>query len=152
MLKLLGNNFVLAGVVALILVIIVFVERRSSDKKNNTKSIKDWVFWGKLFVAGYLLVLLVLFMKDRCPISGGSANCEGKSCSMFGSLKSKFYKPLSGGAPAVAPSVAAPTVAAPVKQAVVPRVAAPAAVAPQSSGSDLRVIDLNNVNIGDPDF
>ena len=151
MLKLLGNNFVLAGVVALILVIIVFIERRSSDKKNNTKSIKDWVFWGKLFAAGYLLVLLVLFMKDRCPISGGSgANCEGKSCSMFGSLKSKFYKPLSGGAP----SVAAPTVAAPVKQAVVPRVAVPAAaaVAPQSSGSDLRVIDLNNVNIGDPDF
>ena len=46
----------------------------------------------------------------------------------------------------------APTVAAPVKQAVVPRVAVPAAVAPQSSGSDLRVIDLNNVNIGDPDF
>ena len=41
MLKLLGNNFILAGVVALILVIIVFVERRSSDKKNNTKSIKD---------------------------------------------------------------------------------------------------------------
>ena len=151
MLKLLGNNFVLAGVVALILVIIVFIERRSSDKKNNTKSIKDWVFWGKLFAAGYLLVLLVLFMKDRCPISGASgANCEGKSCSMFGSLKSKFYKPLSGGAP----SVAAPTVAAPVKQAVVPRVAVPAAaaVAPQSSGSDLRVIDLNNVNIGDPDF
>ena len=151
MLKLLGNNFVLAGVVALILVIIVFIERRSSDKKNNTKSIKDWVFWGKLFAAGYVLVLLVLFMKDRCPISGGSgANCEGKSCSMFGSLKSKFYKPLSGGAP----SVAAPTVAAPVKQAVVPRVAVPAAaaVAPQSSGSDLRVIDLNNVNIGDPDF
>lgn len=151
MLKLLGNNFVLAGVVALILVIIVFIERRSSDKKNNTKSIKDWVFWGKLFAAGYLLVLLVLIMKDRCPISGGSgANCEGKSCSMFGSLKSKFYKPLSGGAP----SVASPTVAAPVKQAVVPRVAVPAAaaVAPQSSGSDLRVIDLNNVNIGDPDF
>ena len=151
MLKLLGNNFVLAGVVALILVIIVFIERRSSDKKNNTKSIKDWVFWGKLFAAGYVLVLLVLFMKDRCPISGASgANCEGKSCSMFGSLKSKFYKPLSGGAP----SVAAPTVAAPVKQAVVPRVAVPAAaaVAPQSSGSDLRVIDLNNVNIGDPDF
>ena len=151
MLKLLGNNFVLAGVVALILVIIVFIERRSSDKKNNTKSIKDWVFWGKLFAAGYVLVLLVLFMKDRCPISGASgANCEGKSCSMFGSLKSKFYRPLSGGAP----SVAAPTVAAPVKQAVVPRVAVPAAaaVAPQSSGSDLRVIDLNNVNIGDPDF
>ena len=157
MLKLLGNNFVLAGVVAFILVIIVFIERRNSDKTNNTKSIKDWVFWGKLFAAGYLLVLLVLFMKDRCPISGGSgANCEGKSCSMFGSLKSKFYKPLSGGAPSAAPSVAAPSVAAPVKQAVVPRVAVPAAaaaaVAPQSSGSDLRVIDLNNVNIGDPDF
>jgi hypothetical protein len=149
MLKLLGNNFVLAGVVALILVIIVFIERKRSDKKNNTKSIKDWVFWGKLFAAGYVLVLLVLFMKDRCPISGASgANCEGKSCSMFGSLKSKFYKPLSGGA------AAAPTIAAPVKQAVVPRVAVPAAaaVAPQSSGSDLRVIDLNNVNIGDPDF
>ena len=68
MLKLLGNNFILSGVIALILVIVVFVERRNSDKKNNHKSIKDWVFWGKLFGVSYLLVLLVLLMNTRVLI------------------------------------------------------------------------------------
>ena len=59
MLKILGNNFALAAVVSLILVLVVFIERRNSDKKNNTKSIKDWVFWARLYGASYLLVLLV---------------------------------------------------------------------------------------------
>tara|TARA_Y100000389_G_C17406722_1_gene488498 strand:+ start:149 stop:667 length:519 start_codon:yes stop_codon:yes gene_type:complete len=156
MLKILGNNFALAAVVSLILVLVVFIERRNSDKKNNTKSIKDWIFWARLYSASYLLVLLVLFMKDRCPITGGgagSASCSGNSCSMLGSLKSRFYKPSGGGAsaPAVAVSTApkvASTPSAPWSSAVQ---AAPQ-VSQAAPSSDLRVIDLNNVNISDPDF
>lgn len=152
MLKILGNNFALAAVVSLILVLVVFIERRNSDKKNNTKSIKDWIFWARLYGASYLLVLLVLFMKDRCPITGGSS-CSGNSCSMLGSLKSRFYKPSVGGA-------SAPAVSVPTAPKVASTQSAPwsnlAQSAPQVSqaapSSDLRVIDLNNVNISDPDF
>ena len=157
MLKILGNNFALAAVVSLILVLVVFIERRNSDKKNNTKSIKDWIFWARLYGASYLLVLLVLFMKDRCPITrggAGSASCSGNSCSMLESLKSRFYKPSVGGAsapavvstPKVANTQSAPWSSAP--QAA-PQVAQVANAAPSS---ELRVIDLNNVNISDPDF
>lgn len=151
MLKILGNNFVLSGVVALILVIIVFVERRNSDKKNNHKSIKDWVFWGKLFGASYVLVLLVLLMKDKCPISGGgnSGSCEGNNCSFFGSLKSKFSKPSLPVQSAKPSAFVAPTVKTGVVSGGNQNVVS---AAPASSGSELRVIDLNNVNIGDPDF
>ena len=162
MLKILGNNFALAAVVSLILVLVVFIERRNSDKKNNTKSIKDWIFWARLFGASYLLVLLVLFMKDRCPITGGSSgtgSCSGKSCSMLGSLKSRFYKPSVGGAIASTSSVntSAPasavsnTVSAPWSNQVQAAAAAPA-VTQAAPSSELRVIDLNNVNISDPDF
>ena len=159
MLKLLGNNFALAGVVSFILVLVVFIERRNSDKKNNTKSIKDWVFWGKLYSASYLLVLLVLFMKDRCPITGGGsggASCTGNSCSMLGSLKSRFYKPAVGGA-STSVGASAPAsgsaASAPWSNSVkaTPKVAQAPAQA-QATSSELRVIDLNNVNIGDPDF
>ena len=159
MLKILGNNFALAAVVSLILVLVVFIERRNSDKKNNTKSIKDWIFWARLYGASYLLVLLVLFMKDRCPITGGASgggSCSGNSCSMLGSLKSRFYKPSVGGASSSASASApAPAVAsgkpAPWNNTAQ---AAPKVVqaAPQPASSDLRVIDLNNVNISDPDF
>ncbi len=158
MLKILGNNFALAAVVSLILVLVVFIERRNSDKKNNTKSIKDWVFWARLFGASYLLVLLVLFMKDRCPITSGSS-CSGNSCSMFGSLKSRFYKPSVGGASGnTTTGVSAPAVATTPKVSNTPSApwsnvtqAAPQ-VAQAAPSSELRVIDLNNVNISDPDF
>ena len=158
MLKILGNNFALAAVVSLVLVLVVFIERRNTDKKNNTKSIKDWVFWARLYGASYLLVLLVLFMKDRCPITGGgtgSASCSGNSCSMLGSLKSRFYKPTVGGAnaPASAPAVAsAPKVATPQSAPWSSVTQSAPQVANTAPSSDLRVIDLNNVNISDPDF
>ena len=156
MLKILGNNFALAAVVSLVLVLVVFIERRNTDKKNNTKSIKDWIFWARLYGASYLLVLLVLFMKDRCPITGGgagSASCSGNSCSMFGSLKSRFYKPTVGGASASAPAVSsAPKVAPPQSAPWSSVTQATPQVANAAPSSDLRVIDLNNVNISDPDF
>ena len=148
MLKLLGNNFILSGVIALILVIVVFVERRNSDKKNNHKSIKDWVFWGKLFGVSYLLVLLVLLMKDKCPLSGGSCSGEsGKSCMMsLSSLKNKFSRSSAPSKPAV---TSGGVVATTNNVSSVPS----NNLSGGSSGnSDLRVIDLNNVNIGDPDF
>ena len=156
MLKILGNNFALAAVVSLVLVLVVFIERRNTDKKNNTKSIKDWIFWARLYGASYLLVLLVLFMKDRCPITGGgagSASCSGNSCSMFGSLKSRFYKPTVGGASASAPALSsAPKVATPQSAPWSSVTQATPQVANAAPSSDLRVIDLNNVNISDPDF
>ena len=160
MLKILGNNFALAAIVSLILVLVVFIERRNTDKKNNTKSIKDWVFWARLYGASYLLVLLVLFMKDRCPITRG-ASCSGNSCSMLGSLKSRFYKPSVGGASASSSTgVSAPAVAVSTTPKVASTPSAPwsnvAQAAPQVSqaapSSELSVIDLNNVNISDPDF
>ena len=162
MLKILGNNFALAAVVSLILVLVVFIERRNSDKKNNTKSIKDWVFWARLYGASYLLVLLVLFMKDRCPITSGGAvsgSCGGNSCSMLGSLKSRFYKPSVGGASGSASNVGASVSASTPANTVTSSKSAPwskpaqvAQPASQVPSSDLRVIDLNNVNISDPDF
>ncbi len=79
-------------------------------------------------------------MKDRCPITG-----EGKSCGIsFNSLKSKFYKPSAKPATMVFPSGGALNKTLPT--------AVTSAPAASSSGSELRVIDLNNVNIGDPDF
>lgn len=160
MLKILGNNFALAAVVSLILVLVVFIERRNSDKKNNTKSIKDWVFWARLYGASYLLVLLVLFMKDRCPITSGGAgsgSCGGNSCSMFGSLKSRFYKPSVGGGSgsnvgASATASAPATTVTSSRSAPWSKPAQVAQPAAQVPSSDLRVIDLNNVNISDPDF
>ena len=154
MLKYLGNNFVLSGVISLVLVIAVYVERRNSDKKTGQKSIKDLVFWAKLFGIGYVLVLAVLLMKDKCPISGG---CSGGSCFSLGSLKNKLggassSAPWSGGGAALSTSASVPPATNVVKSAVgapaVPQVKAPASV----SDSGLKVIDLNNVNIGDPDF
>ena len=155
MLKYLGNNFVLSGVISLVLVIAVYVERRNSDKKTGQKSIKDFVFWAKLFGIGYVLVLAVLLMKDKCPLSGG---CSGGSCFSLGSLKNKLggassSAPWSGGGAALSASASVPAATNVVKSGVgaaqtVPQVQAPASV----SDSGLKVIDLNNVNIGDPDF
>lgn len=153
MLKYLGNNFVLSGVISLVLVIAVYVERRNSDKKTGQKSIKDLVFWAKLFGIGYVLVLAVLLMKDKCPISGG---CSGGSCFSLGSLKNKLggassSAPWSGEGAAFSASASVPAATNVVKAvgaSAVPKVQAPASV----SDSGLKVIDLNNVNIGDPDF
>ena len=151
MLKLLGNNFVLSGVVALILVIVVYIERRNSDKKNNHKSIKDWVFWGKLFGVSYLLVLIVLLMKDKCPLSGGSCGGEsGKSCMMsFSSLKNKFSRTAAPSKPVVSGGSVGNTGAVANTSSVS---SVPSGNVSNSGNSDLRVIDLNNVHIGDPDF
>ena len=153
MLKYLGNNFVLSGVISLVLVIAVYVERRNSDKKTGQKSIKDLVFWAKLFGIGYVLVLAVLLMKDKCPLSGG---CSGGSCFSLGSLKNKLgggasSAPWSGEGAALSASASVPATTNVVKAVgaqAVPQVQAPASV----SDSGLKVIDLNNVNIGDPDF
>ena len=78
---------------------------------------------------------------------------------MLGSLKSRFYKPSVGGAIASTSSVntSAPasavsnTVSAPWSNQVQAAAAAPA-VTQAAPSSELRVIDLNNVNISDPDF
>lgn len=152
MLKYLGNNFVLSGVIALILVIAVYIERRTSDKKNGHQSIKDFVFWGKLFGIGYILVLGVLLMKDKCPLSRGCSSESGSCGFSLSSLKNKLSKsspaPWSssggGGSSNPSASVGQPQVSmsAPVQAPSVTR----------ASDSGLKVIDLNNVNIGDPDF
>ena len=170
MLKYLKNNFVLAALISLILVVFVYVERRNSDKKNNHKSIKDMVFWAKLFGACYALVLLVLLMKDKCPLSGGSCASKcvtsgGASASGGGSvsqpsssrfslssLKNKFSSPKAPWSPP------ANNVSSAVPQNVTPSVPAttsfstPSAASNVGTGSELKVIDLNNVNISDPDF
>jgi hypothetical protein len=157
MLKYLGNNFVLAGVISLVLVIAVYIERRTSDKKNGHQSIKDWVFWAKLFGIGYVLVLVVLLMKDKCPLSGGSCSNGSGSCGFsLSSLKNKLPSASApwgsssgGGSSNAATSVSSPEVSVPPMN-VRPQVQAPVVSKPADPG--LKVIDLNNVNIGDPDF
>ena len=158
MLKYLGNNFVLAGVIALVLVITVYIERRTSDKKNGHQSIKDWVFWAKLFGIGYLLVLVVLLMKDKCPLSGGNCSSDSGSCGFsLSSLKSKLPSASApwgsssggGGTSNAVTGVASADVSVPPMN-VRPPVQAPVVSKPADPG--LKVIDLNNVNIGDPDF
>jgi hypothetical protein len=168
MLKYLKNNFVLAALISVILVVFVYVERRNSDKKNNHKSIKDMVFWAKLFGASYALVLLVLLMKDKCPLSGGS--CASKcvtsggasgsvsasqpSSSRFSlsSLKNKFSSPKAPwSSPANNVSSATPQNVAPTVSATT-SFSTPSAPSNVGTGSELKVIDLNNVNISDPDF
>ena len=153
MLKYLGNNFVLSGVIALILVIAVYIERRTSDKKNGQQSIKDFVFWAKLFGIGYVLVLVVLLMKDKCPLSGGCSSESGSCGFSLGSLKNKFPKTASwsgsGGGGSSNPSDGVASVVSPQVSTRIP-VQAPTAA--RTSDSGLKVIDLNNVNIGDPDF
>ena len=158
MFKYLGNNFVLAGVIALILVIAVYIERRTSDKKNGHQSIKDFVFWAKLFGIGYVLVLVVLLMKDKCPLSGGGCPSNSGSCGFsLGSIKNKLsgasapWGSASGGGAGSAPVASASSAGA---SASVVSASAPvqAPVVTKAPDSGLKVIDLNNVNIGDPDF
>ena len=156
MFKYLGNNFVLAGVIALILVIAVYIERRTSDKKNGHQSIKDFVFWAKLFVIGYVLVLVVLLMKDKCPLSGGGCPSNSGSCGFsLGAIKNKLsgasapWGSGGGGGSAPVASVSSAGASASVGSASAP-VQAP--VVKKAPDAGLKVIDLNNVNIGDPDF
>ena len=90
MLNYLKNNFVLSAILALLITIFVYIQKRMDDdrsNKENSSNMKNNVlFYAKLFIVVYALSLLVLLFKTKdyslpFKMKGGSsiANVLGKS-------------------------------------------------------------------------
>lgn len=133
MIKYLKNNFILSALLAIVITIFVYLQKRSDDDRNNkegSNNIKSNVmFYAKLFIVVYGLVLLVLLFKTK-------------------DYSLPFV--LRGGV------VKAPWTQSPTDLSIkVPTVTTDSPVSTSNNAANSSLVEdlsLNEVNIGEPDF
>lgn len=149
MLNYLKNNFILSALLAIVITIFVYIQKRLDDDRNNkngsTQVQSNVLFYAKLFIVVYGLVLIVLLFKTRdytlpFKLKGGSCSVSApwkEHCSSVSSSSTVQ----GGGSSNVVSSNTSPT----------PSVTPPKPVS-TSAGTLVEELNLNEVNIGEPNF
>ena len=133
MLKYLENNYVLSFLVSILVVVFVYFDRKKTNKEKL-----HLASYGKLFASVFVLVLLALFYKT-------------KDYSLPYNLKGQCVKaPWSGGGPT---QVVGPTQSfgGPTQSFSNPTTSF-SGPNPVGSGLVIKELNLNEVNINDPQF